>query len=74
MLCKSKATYASARKLSLAQCPPFGQIIKTDDLWKIITWILSVNPDSLISKNPILRGRVDLGRRLSPKEGTNEAL
>lgn len=28
--------------------PPFGQIIKTDDdLWKIISWIRVVNPDSL---------------------------
>lgn len=29
--------------------PPFGKIIKTDDdLWKIITWIRAVNPNSLI--------------------------
>ena len=28
--------------------PPFGTILKTDDdLWKIIAWIRSVNPDSL---------------------------
>lgn len=28
--------------------PPFGGIIKTsDDLWKIISWIRTINPDSL---------------------------
>jgi mono/diheme cytochrome c family protein len=28
--------------------PPFGSIIKTsDDLWKVITWIRSVNPNSV---------------------------
>jgi hypothetical protein len=28
--------------------PPFGNIIKTgDDLWKVITFIRSVNPKSL---------------------------
>jgi hypothetical protein len=28
--------------------PPFGQIIKTsDDLWRIIAFIRSVNPNSL---------------------------
>jgi mono/diheme cytochrome c family protein len=27
--------------------PPFGQIVKSDDdMWKIIAWIRSVNPDS----------------------------
>ena len=29
--------------------PPFGQILKSDDdLWKIISWIRAVNPNSLI--------------------------
>ena len=28
--------------------PPFGGIIKTsDDLWKVIAWIRSVNPNSM---------------------------
>jgi hypothetical protein len=28
--------------------PPFGGIIKTsDDLWKVVAWIRSVNPDSV---------------------------
>jgi hypothetical protein len=27
--------------------PPFGSIIKTsDDMWKVIAWIRSVNPSS----------------------------
>ena len=34
--------------------PPFGSIIKTsDDLWKVITWIRSVNPGS--EKKPPLQ-------------------
>ena len=29
--------------------PAFGQILKSDDdLWKIISWIRAVNPNSLI--------------------------
>jgi hypothetical protein len=28
--------------------PPFGGIIKTsDDLWKVVAWIRSVNPSSV---------------------------
>jgi hypothetical protein len=34
--------------------PPFGGIIKTsDDLWKVITWMRSVNPGS--EKKPPLQ-------------------
>jgi hypothetical protein len=34
---------------SVGPMPPFGQIIKTDDdLWKVIAWIRSVNPHSLL--------------------------
>jgi hypothetical protein len=33
--------------------PPFGQIIKTsDDLWKIIAFIRSVNPESMAPPSP----------------------
>jgi mono/diheme cytochrome c family protein len=33
--------------------PPFGQIIKTsDDLWKIIAFIRSVNPESMTPPSP----------------------
>ena len=43
-----KAGYVRVKhEVVVGPMPPFGGIIKTsDDLWKVIAWIRSVNPDS----------------------------
>jgi mono/diheme cytochrome c family protein len=49
-----KQGYArKGQELVVGPMPPFGGIIKTsDDLWKIIAWIRSINPDSLKAGQP----------------------
>ena len=45
---KRRVTIASRSEIVVGPMPPFGGIIKTsDDLWKIIALIRSVNPGSL---------------------------
>jgi len=44
-----KAGYTRVKhEMVVGPMPPFGSIIKTsDDLWKVIAWIRSVNPNSV---------------------------
>ena len=44
-----KAGYVRVKhEVVVGPMPPFGGIIKTsDDLWKVIAWMRSVNPDSV---------------------------
>ena len=44
---KAAGYHRVKQEVVVGPMPPFGGIIKTsDDLWKIITWIRSVNPSS----------------------------